>query len=132
MYMNIALVAHGKKKELMGAFCIAYKGILSKHSLFATAGTASVIEEVSGLCVLKVSHGIVGEQQLSSKVAYDEIDLVIFFRDPITKDINEPDIGGLLNLCDQNHIPFATNIATAELLIKSLERGELEWRNNIR
>lgn len=130
--MNIALVAHDKKKELMGAFCIAYKGILSKHSLFATAGTASVIEEVSGLDVLKVSHGVVGEQQLSSKVAYDEIDLVIFFRDPITKDVNEPDIGRLLNLCDQNHIPFATNIATAELLIKSLERGELEWRNNIR
>ncbi|MBP5426909.1 MAG: methylglyoxal synthase [Clostridiales bacterium] len=130
--MNIALVAHDKKKELMGAFCIAYKSILSKHSLVATAGTASVVEEASGLEVVRVSHGIVGEQQLSSKAAYDEIDLVIFFRDPITKDINEPDIGRLLNLCDQNHIPFATNIATAELLIKSLERGELEWRNNIR
>lgn len=130
--MNIALVAHDKKKELMGAFCIAYKGILSKHSLFATAGTAAVIEDASGLSVLKVSQGIVGEQQLSSKVAYDEIDLVIFFRDPITSDINEPDISRLLNLCDQNHIPFATNIATAELLIRSLERGELEWRNNIR
>ena len=130
--MNIALVAHDKKKELMGAFCIAYKGILSKYSLFATAGTAAVIEEVSGLNVSKVSHGIIGEQQLSSKVAYDEIDLVIFFRDPITMGVNEPDIGSLLNLCDQNHIPFATNIATAELLIRSLERGELEWRNNIR
>ena len=130
--MNIALLAHNKKKELMGAFCIAYKDILKQHNLCATAGTASVIADGSGLEVTKVSHGVLGEQQISSRVAYNEIDLVIFFRDPVSKENYEPDIGGLLNLCDQNHIPFATNIATAELLIKSLERGELEWRNNIR
>ena len=75
---------------------------------------------------------MVGGQQLSLRVAYNEVDLVIFFRDPDSRANYEPDIGGILNLCDQNHIPFATNIATAELLIKSLERGELEWRNNIR
>ena len=130
--MNIALIAHNKKKELMCAFCIAYKDILKQHNLCATAGTAAVIADGSGLEVAKVSHGVLGEQQLSSRVAYNEIDLVIFFRDPVSKENYEPDIGGLLNLCDQNHIPFATNIATAELLIKSLERGELEWRNNIR
>ena len=130
--MNIALLAHNKKKELMGAFCIAYKDILKQHNLCATAGTASVIADGSGLEVTKVSHGVLGEQQISSRVAYNEIDFVIFFRDPVSKENYEPDIGGLLNLCDQNHIPFATNIATAELLIKSLERGELEWRNNIR
>lgn len=130
--MNIALIAHNKKKELMGAFCIAYKDILKQHSLFATSGTASIIADSAGLDVAKVSHGILGEQQISSRVAYNEIDLVIFFRDPVSREYSEPDIGGLLNLCDQNHIPFATNIATAELLIKSLERGELEWRNNIR
>lgn len=130
--MNIALIAHNKKKELMGAFCIAYKDILKQHNLCATAGTAAVITDGSGLEVTRVSHGVLGEQQISSRVAYNEIDLVIFFRDPVSKENYEPDIGGLLNLCDQNHIPFATNIATAELLIKSLERGELEWRNNMR
>ena len=130
--MNIALIAHDKKKELMGAFCIAYKDILSEHKLFATADTASVLVEVSGLSVIKVSQGIIGSQQLSLRAAYNEVDLVIFFRDPDLRINYEPDIGGILNLCDQNHIPFATNIATAELLIKSLERGELDWRNNIR
>ena len=130
--MNIALIAHNKKKELMGAFCIAYKHILEQHNLFATAGTSAIISEVSGLNVEKVSHGILGEQQLSSRAMYNEIDLVIFFRDPISKAHYEPDIGGFLNVCDQNHIPFATNIATAELLIKSLERGDLQWRDNIR
>lgn len=130
--MNIALIAHNKKKELMGAFCIAYKDILKKHTLFATADTASVLVEVSGLNIIKVSQGIMGGQQLSLRAAYNEVDLVIFFRDPDSRANYEPDIGGILNLCDQNHIPFATNIATAELLIKSLERGELEWRNNVR
>ena len=130
--MNIALIAHKKKKELMGAFCIAYKGILSKHVLFATAGTAAAIVEASGLDVIKVSQGIIGGQQLSLKAAYNEVDLVIFFRDPNSRANYEPDIGGILNLCDQNHIPFATNIATAELLIRALERGDLDWRNNIK
>ena len=132
MIMNIALIAHDKKKELMGAFCIAYRDILSGHKLFATADTASVLVEVSGLSVIKVSQGIIGGQQLSLRAAYNEVDLVIFFRDPDSHMNYEPDIGGILNLCDQNHIPFATNIATAELLIKSLARGELDWRNNVK
>ena len=130
--MNIALMAHKKKKELMGAFCIAYKDILSKHTLFATAGTGTIITEVSKLSVMKVSSGVIGGQQLSLKAAYNELDLVIFFRDPNFRLNHETDVEGILNLCDQNHIPFATNIATAELLIKSLERGELDWRNNVR
>lgn len=130
--MNIALMAHKKKKELMGAFCIAYKDILGKHTLFATAGTGAIITEVSELGVIKVSSGVIGGQQLSLKAAYNELDLVIFFRDPNFSLNHETDVEGILNLCDQNHIPFATNIATAELLIKSLERGELDWRNNVR
>lgn len=131
--MNIALIAHNKKKELMVDFCIAYKNILEGHNLFATGGTGAVIIEQSGLDVHRFSSGLLGgEQQIGARIAYNEMDLVIFFRDPSSAEEYEPDISLLLRLCDIHNIPFATNIATAEMLIKGLERGDLSWRELIR
>ncbi|HOA98075.1 MAG TPA: methylglyoxal synthase [Acetivibrio saccincola] len=129
--MNIALIAHDKKKELMVSFCIAYKNILEKHNLFATGTTGAVIVESSGLKIEKFLPGLMGEQQIGARAAYNELDLVIFFRDPLTAKSDEPDVNYLLKLCDMNNIPFATNLGTAEMLIKGLERGDLDWRELI-
>lgn len=131
--MNIALIAHDKKKELMVNFCIAYKGILEKHNLFATGTTGSIIMEATGLIIHLFSPGpLGGEQQIGARVAYNEMDLVIFFRDPLTAQVHEPDVNSLLRLCDVHSIPFATNIATAEMLIKGVERGDLAWRELVK
>ncbi|NLI58848.1 MAG: methylglyoxal synthase [Clostridium sp.] len=129
--MNIALIAHDKKKELMVSFCIAYKNILKEHNLFATGTTGAVIIESAGLKIEKFLPGLMGEQQIGARAAYNELDLVIFFRDPLTAKSHEPDINYLLKLCDMNNIPFATNLGTAEILIKGLERGDLDWRELI-
>jgi len=127
--MNIALIAHDNKKELMVDLCIAYKAILQQHSLFATGTTASFISEGAGLPVYRFSPGSQGgAQQIAARVSLNEIDMVIFLRDPVSPREYEPDINVLLRLCDMNNIPFATNIATAEMLIKGLERGDLHWR----
>ncbi len=127
--MNIALIAHDKKKELIVDLCIAYKAILKRHALFATGTTGSYIMEGAGLPVYQFSPGpLGGSQQIAARVSLNEIDLVIFLRDPVTAREYEPDINSLLRLCDMNNIPFATNIATAEMLIKGLERGDLSWR----
>jgi len=130
--MNIALIAHDKKKELIANFCIAYKFILQKHTLYATGTTGSIIMEASGLYVHRFSPGILGEQQIIARVAYNEIDLVIYLRDPASAQSSESDINSLLTLCDENNIPFATNIATAEILINGLERGDLAWRELVK
>lgn len=127
--MNIGLIAHDSKKKLMQNFCIAYRGILSKHELFATGTTGRLIEEVTNLTVKKYIAGhLGGEQQLGSQIETNEIDMVIFLRDPLTKSSHEPDVVNIFRLCDMHNIPLATNLATAEMLIKSLERGDLEWR----
>ena len=127
--MNIGLVAHNSKKKLMQNFCIAYRGILSKHMLYATGTPGRVIEEVTNLNVHKYLAGhLGGEQQLGSQIEHNEIDLVVFLRDPLTQKSHEPDIVNIMMTCDMHNIPLATNLATAELLIKSLERGDLEWR----
>ena len=128
--MNIACIAHDKKKELMVQFCIAYKGILEKHSLFATDNTGKMITENTGINVYRFLSGSQGgDQQIGARVAYNEIDLVLFFRDPITPEPYEPDISALLKLCDMHNIPVATNLATAEVLIHGLERGDMYWRD---
>lgn len=128
--MNIACIAHDKKKELMVQFCIAYKGILQKHSLFATDTTGKLIIENTGMNVYRFLPGPQGgDQQIGARVAYNEIDLVLFFRDPITPEGYEPDVSGLLRLCDMHNIPIATNLATAEVLIHGLDRGDLGWRD---
>lgn len=127
--MNIGLIAHDSKKKLMQNFCIAYRGILNKNQLFATGTTGRLIEEVTNLTVHKFLAGhLGGEQQLGSQIENNQIDLVIFLRDPLTQKLHEPDVNNIFRLCDIHNIPLATNLATAELLIKSLERGDLEWR----
>ncbi len=127
--MNIGLVAHDAKKNLMQSFCVAYKGILSKHSLYATGTTGRMIEEASGLPVHKYLAGrLGGQQQIGAQIENNEIDLVILFRDPLTMKAHEPNVFDIISLCDVHNIPFATNIATAELLIKALDRGDLDWR----
>lgn len=131
--MNIAMIAHDTKKELMVQFCIAYCGILSHHTLMATGTTGKMIEQAAGLEITKFMSGSQGgEQQILSRISYDEIDLLLLFRDPSGHKPHEPDETELLRLCDAHNIPVATNIATAEVLIHGLERGDLEWRDVLR
>ena len=128
--MNVGLMAHDSKKKLMQNFCIDYRGILSKHNLFATGTTGRLIEEVTNLNVKKFLSGrLGGEQQLGAQIEHNVIDLMIFLRDPLTPVSKEMELNQIIKLCDSNSIPLATNLATAEVLIKSLERGELEWRD---
>ncbi|MDL2234325.1 methylglyoxal synthase [Ruminococcaceae bacterium OttesenSCG-928-L11] len=128
--MNIALIAHDSKKELMVQFCIAYCGILSRHNLCATGTTGKLVSEATGLDIVKFLSGSQGgDQQIASRISYNEIDLLLFFRDPITSKPDEINDSTLLRLCDVHNIPVATNIATAEALIHALERGDLDWRD---
>lgn len=127
--MNIALIAHDAKKELMVQFCIAYCGILSRHNLCATGTTGKMVSEATGLPIIRFMAGSQGgDQQIASRISCNEIDLLMFFRDPNAKS-TEPDEAGLLRLCDVYTIPVATNIATAEALIHALEHGDLDWRD---
>ena len=131
--MNIALTAHDAKKELMVQFCIAYCGILSRHNLCATGTTGKLVEEATGLSVHRFLSGPQGgDQQIAARISCNEIDLLLFFRDPLTAKPNEPNDMNLLRLCDMYNIPVATNIATAEVLVHGLERGDLDWRNILR
>lgn len=128
--MNIALIAHDTKKELMVQFCIAYCGVLSKHNLCATDTTGKMVAETTGLNVQRYLIGSQGgDQQIAARISCNEIDLLLFFRDPITVKPHEPNDMNLLRLCDVHNIPVATNIATAEALIHALERGDLDWRD---
>lgn len=131
--MTIALIAHDAKKELMVQFCIAYCGILSHHSLVATGTTGRMVSEATGLEINKFLAGAQGgSQQIASRIGCDEIDLLLLFRDPLNPKPHEPDEASLLRLCDVHNIPVATNIATAEVLIHGLERGDLDWREIVK
>lgn len=128
--MNIALIANDTKKELMVQFCIAYCGVLSKHNLCATGTTGEMVAEATGLNVQRYLSGSQGgDQQIAARITCNEIDLLLFFRDPISVKPHEPNDMNLLRLCDVHNIPVATNIATAEALIHALERGDLDWRD---
>ena len=128
--MNIALIAHDTKKELMVQFCIAYCGVLSKHNLCATGTTGKMVAEATGLNVQRYLSGSQGgDQQIAARISCNEIDLLLFFRDPISVKPHEPNDTNLLRLCDVHNIPVATNIATAEALIHALEQGDLDWRD---
>lgn len=128
--MNIALIAHDTKKGLMVQFCIAYCGVLSKHNLCATGTTGKMVAETTGLNVQRYLSGSQGgDQQIAARISCNEIDLLLFFRDPISVKPHEPNDMNLLRLCDVHNIPVATNIATAEALIHALERGDLDWRD---
>ncbi len=131
--MNIALIAHDSKKELMVQFCIAYCGILSKNTLFATGTTGKLVAEATGLEINTFLSGKQGgTQQIASRISCGEIDMVLMFREPLNPNPNDPDEKTLLSLCDVHNIAFATNIATAEVLIHGLERGDLDWREIVR
>ena len=126
--MNIALIAHNNRKELMVQFCTAYCGILAKHTLCATATTGQMVAEATGLTIhrfMSFYHG--GGQQIGARIAYNELDMVLCFDDPNTKEPS-PDIIYISRLCDKNNIPYAINIATAEMLVLGLARGDLDWR----
>ena len=128
--MNIALIAHDTKKELMVQFCIAYCGVLSKHNLCATGTTGKMVAEATGFNVQRYLSGSQGgDQQIAARISCNEIDLLLFFRDPISVKPHEPNDMNLLRLCAVHNIPVATNIATAEALIHALERGDLDWRD---
>lgn len=127
--MNIGFIAHESKKKLLQNFCIAYRGILSKHDLYATGTSGRLIEEATNLTVHKLLAGHVGgEQQMASMIEQNQMDLIISLRDPYVEKRQEPDSNKIFRLCDTHIIPLATNLASAELLIKSLDRGELDWR----
>lgn len=131
--MNIALIAHDNKKKLMENLCIAYRHILCKHTLYGTGTTGRLVEETANLTVHKYLAGhLGGEQQLGSQVASNDIDLVIFLRDPVSPKNYEPDINSILRLCDMHNIPVASNLATAEILLLALDRGDLDWRNVVK
>lgn len=131
--MNIGIIAHNSKKSLIEDFCIAYKGILAKHEIYATGTTGRRIEEVTNLHVHKFLAGSVGgDKQFTAMIERNAMDLVILFHNPNMKNAKEPNVYEIASCCDRYNIPVATNIATAESLILGLERGDLEWREQIK
>ena len=128
--MNIAFLAHDKKKELMVQFCTAYKSVLMKHTLFATATTGRLIADNTGLPItLLLSHKQGGHQQINARIAYNEIDLVLLFTDPnTTEPWDDSQMIETIRYCDKHNVPIATNLASAEMLIMGLQRGDLDWR----
>ena len=130
--MYIALIADDNKKELMAQFCIAYSGILSKHHLFATQATGHYISDASGLEIETFMNGSMGgKEQIASRVSFNEIDIVFYFRSTSEERIATEDEINLLRLCDMYNVPVATNIATAEVLVTAIESGALNWRELI-
>ena len=131
--MNIAFLAHDKKKELMVQFCTAYKSILMKHNLYATAPTRRLIADNTGLPItLLLSHKQGGHQQINARIAYNEIDLVLLFTDPNTNDPwEDSQMIETIRHCDRNNVPIATNLGTAEIAIMGLQRGNLDWREMV-
>ena len=132
--MNIAFLAHDKKKELMVQFCTAYKSVLIKHNLFATATTGRLIADNTGLPItLLLSHKQGGHQQINARIAYNEIDLVLLFTDPNTTDLSDDSqMVETIRHCDRHNVPIATNLASAEMFIMGLQRGDLDWREMLR
>ena len=128
--MNIAFLAHDKKKELMIQFCTAYKSVLSKHNLYATATTGRLISDNTGLPVtLLLAHKQGGHQQINARIAYNEIDLVLLFSDPNTIDAwDDSQMLDTIRHCDRHNVPIATNLGRAEMFIMGLQRGDLDWR----
>lgn len=128
--MNIAFLAHDKKKELMVQFCTAYKSVLSKHNLFATATTGRLIADHTGLPItLLLSHKQGGHQQINARIAYNEIDLVLLFTDPNNTDPwDDNQMLETIRHCDKHNVPIATNLGSAEMFIMGLQRGDLDWR----
>ena len=131
--MKIGFIAHDAKKRLMQDFCVAYKSILEKHELYATGVTGRLIEEATGLKVHKFISGSVGGiEQFCAQIDDNDLDLVIFLRDPLHQKSHEPTISSIVGSCDMHNIPFATNLASAEIMILALDRGDFEFREAYR
>ena len=129
--MNIAIMCHNKKQDLMVQFCTAYCGILSKHNVCATNATGRMIADATGLNVnLFLSHELGGIEQIGQRISYNEIDMVLFFNSPISTELDKEAMS-IMRLCDQHSVPFASNVATAEMLIHGLARGDLDWREGM-
>lgn len=127
--MKIALIAHDRKKKEMVDFCVAYEPILLHHELFGTGTTGKRIMEATNLAVTRFKSGpLGGDQQIGALVAENQFDLIVFLRDPLTAQPHEPDVTALIRLCDVQQVPLATNMGTAEVLIKGLERGDFAFR----
>lgn len=132
-YMNIGIIAHSSKRTLIEDFCIAYKGILSRHDIYATGTTGRRIEEVTNLHVHKfLPASLGGDKQFTEMIERGAMDMVIFFYNPNMIDPKDPDLKTIVTACDRNTIPVATNIATAEMLVLGLGRGDLDWRIGMR
>ena len=129
--MNIVLLADNRKNELLVNFCIAYSHILERHTLFALFNASRLIRDATKLDVSGLSTEISGSlDQLASRAMYNEIDAVIYLRDPLLESYDAPN--SLLRACDTNSIPVATNLATAEILVLAVDRGDLDWRDLVR
>lgn len=128
--LKIAFIAHDQKKNDIVNFAVAYEPIFCKHELYSTGTTGSRIMDKTDLKITRFKSGpLGGDQEIGSLIAKNQMDIVFFFRDPLTAQPHEPDISALIRLCDVYSIPLATNMGTAEILIRGLERGDLEWRN---
>lgn len=127
--MKIALIAHDRKKDDLIQFVTAYQAILAEHELCATGTTGQRIIDETGLAVYRFQSGpLGGDQQIGAMIANNEMDMIIFFRDPLTAQPHEPDVTALIRLCDVYQIPLATNMGTAEVLLKGLQEGFIDWR----
>ncbi|MGE7694345.1 methylglyoxal synthase [Lysinibacillus sp. NPDC094177] len=127
--MKIALIAHDRKKDNLVQFAIAYRDILNEHMLFATGTTGQRVIEATGLEVTRFRSGpLGGDQQIGAMIANNDMDMIIFFRDPLTAQPHEPDVSALIRLCDVYQVPLATNMGTAEILLKGLQEGFVDWR----
>lgn len=129
--MTIAIIAHDSKKELMLQFCTAYSGLLAKHTVIATGTTGRLLAQTIGLPVQSYMAGrLGGGEQIAARISCDEVDLVLFFRDPLHAKASEPNDMNILRLCDMHSVPVATNIATAEVLLRGLDQGDLDYRDD--
>lgn len=127
--MKIALIAHDKKKDDIVQFSVAYESILKDHELYATGTTGLRIMDATELTITRFRSGpLGGDQQIGAMIAVNDMDLVLFFRDPLTAQPHEPDISALMRLCDVYQVPLATNMGTAEVLLKGLQEGFIDWR----
>ena len=127
--MKIALIAHDRKKDNLVQFAIAYEGILMEHSLYATGTTGQRVMEATNLQITRFCSGpLGGDQQIGAMIANNDMDMIIFFRDPLTAQPHEPDVSALIRLCDVYQVPLATNMGTAEILLKGLQEGFVDWR----
>ncbi len=129
--MNIVLLADKRKNELLVNFCIAYSHIMERHTTYSLFSSSRLIREATGLDIVSLPTEISGSiDQLASRAMYNEIDAVIYLRDPMNESYDVPN--SLMRACDTNSIPIATNIATAEVLVLAIDRGDLDWRELVR